>query len=519
MPLTPVFSISQDATTVFVEIEVPYLRTNNDNTEIFVDSNLFSFFCKPYLLKLTFPAAISDDENCKAVYDPLRKNGVVTCHLQKKQPGEFFPDLDLISNLLQKKKIVPDVLKRPLIQVLSSETIEDASECDEEECIETARHDDDTVNKLRLPSARYGFNSQFSDVFTNLEEFLFVFDCGQPDVYDPNKRRSRLMKENRDFDIERYLGDLYCTSEDQIYIDAMDFKPHWAVRWDAWNAQTNVSRDEDAFFAGFSTSENEILRNKLTSREYIIPAGSAQYRNLLLDLTDILIAICYDYRITLGEGNVESAHNIVELSAVCSWLDNYDSKISSARDVLVSSLRRALTYPYLRSYKLSRRILEDVTKLFYLGKRSLLKVLLYAHSIFERSDRYYLFNKILIEDFALWIQQQNDENLYAFAKIVNEEKKKIGRNDLGLNLEAIEVWGKTLKHSDHDISGKNDGAHRDEILRLQPHIVDHVVTGVAHAGEINLVGLGGQAEVLDQTLSSEVNQDFSLQSKLARLSL
>lgn len=34
-----------------------------------IDKNEFSFFCKPYYLKLQFPCECVEDERCKAVYD------------------------------------------------------------------------------------------------------------------------------------------------------------------------------------------------------------------------------------------------------------------------------------------------------------------------------------------------------------------------------------------------------------------------------------------------------------------
>ena len=37
--------------------------------EFVIDSCDFSFYCNPYLLKLTFPYACIDDERAKAVYD------------------------------------------------------------------------------------------------------------------------------------------------------------------------------------------------------------------------------------------------------------------------------------------------------------------------------------------------------------------------------------------------------------------------------------------------------------------
>ena len=60
MPATPVFTLTQDASTVFVRIQVPYVRVGALETH--VDGRDFSFYCKPYLLRLRLPRACVDSE-------------------------------------------------------------------------------------------------------------------------------------------------------------------------------------------------------------------------------------------------------------------------------------------------------------------------------------------------------------------------------------------------------------------------------------------------------------------------
>ena len=71
MPATPVFTLTQDASTVFVRIQVPYVRVGALETH--VDGRDFSFYCKPYLLRLRLPRACVDsgERPAKAVDDPL----------------------------------------------------------------------------------------------------------------------------------------------------------------------------------------------------------------------------------------------------------------------------------------------------------------------------------------------------------------------------------------------------------------------------------------------------------------
>lgn len=76
MPTIPRFHVTQDAAWVFVHVHVPYVRVGE--MEFDVDGTRFSFYCKPFLLKLQFPHEVVDDELAKAVYDP---NKVRTCCL------------------------------------------------------------------------------------------------------------------------------------------------------------------------------------------------------------------------------------------------------------------------------------------------------------------------------------------------------------------------------------------------------------------------------------------------------
>ena len=97
MPVTPEFQIRQDDEYLYIDIHVPYVRVSD--MDFTIDGPLFSFYVKPYLLKLNLPGNLVDDERAKATYDIENRNGTITCHVPKENPG-FFPDLDLITKLL-----------------------------------------------------------------------------------------------------------------------------------------------------------------------------------------------------------------------------------------------------------------------------------------------------------------------------------------------------------------------------------------------------------------------------------
>lgn len=74
------------------------------------------------------------------------------------------------------------------------------------------------------------------------------------------------------------------------------------------------------------------------------------------------------------------------------------------KDVLVSSYRRALTYPLYRNMALCDKVLQDVYIVIRLGKRAILKALLDMKYMFDHHDVYYIYSKIFLDDYCVWIQ-------------------------------------------------------------------------------------------------------------------
>lgn len=123
MLIVPRFSVSQTDSEVVISIRVPYVRVTS--SEVHAQGREFTFFCKPYLLKLTLPLPVLGEE-ARAVYDPnevnreleerklcgsvadsgwggAQENGTIVCYLPKEQHVHF-PDLDMISQLLATRR-------------------------------------------------------------------------------------------------------------------------------------------------------------------------------------------------------------------------------------------------------------------------------------------------------------------------------------------------------------------------------------------------------------------------------
>lgn len=509
--LTPKFTITQDAEFVFVTIKVPYIRVSS--AELITEDCTFTFYCKPYLLKLTFPFPFKEeDEESKATYDPFNDNGTLVAHLPKLEVGQHFPNLDLTSKLLYTSKTASNSTKNssiPSIQVLQSEDYEAGSQMDEEH--DKIQYSSQILN-YGTGDVRYGFNNLYSKIFIGMrDELLDMTEIKHPDQILPKYRPMlRISCENQLFDPARYLGDQLDGELDPIYMEAMSFRSFYNVQWDAWkDRKTTVSRTGEATTAtaasidfvdprdrafelagGFTEHENEILSSKLPRKEYLFTRSDNEQFGLLLGLADILFAHCYDHRITLGDGNVESAHTIARLSCTFSWLEDFslsyanysntpmemdeqlskadvaanakESNLSSgelqaskAREEAVSNvikfnLRRCMIYPYMRVWKLARKVLADVARILFLGRRAILKCLLQLRSTFEHTDTHYLLNTIYVDDYCNWLQQHeevlSEEALQAFAKTYNVAKGSIeklshtGKELMGFFLPDIEAW-------------------------------------------------------------------------------
>ncbi|KAG9410471.1 Hsp90 cochaperone shq1 [Aphanomyces cochlioides] len=486
MPSTPRFKVTQDATTVFVEIHVPYVRVSE--MEYHIDGTNFSFWCKPYLLNLTFPGAVVDDDRAKAVYDMNKNHGTITVHLPKETPDEHFPDLDLLTTLLQKKwkpedEGLPDSLaKAPLIQVVESS---DSKECEQVETPTTTPpqvasktdssllsfEDKEPPIKVSVGPPTYGFNNSFSDLFKCWHgELHEVISLPTPETSSPLERRQlRTAVEDEDFDVERYLMDFVNQSEDEYFQGAIAFTPFWTTL-PPWTPPTPASLivDITSTMAAvdldspsspspaavvFTDKENELLL-RLPRKEYL-PFSPTESRYVWHGLLDILAAYCYDMRATQGEPNVESPWTLSILSPTLSWLDTPDT----LADVVKHAFRRALTYPFLRQWDLIHAAVTDVVNLLKRGKRVVLRVLLAIYSVFEKSETYYLLNTLYIQDYATWIQTIQDSDVSQWGDQLGATLAAFQKDQTGWALTQME---RALLEEDDEEESSDDEEDSDE---------------------------------------------------------
>ncbi|KAI9914875.1 hypothetical protein PsorP6_008013 [Peronosclerospora sorghi] len=513
MVATPTFHVSQDPTWVFVHVHVPFVRVSE--MEFHVDGTDFTFFCKPYLLKLRLPHEVVDNDVAKAVYDPNKDHGTIVVHLPKKEPGQDFPDLDMLTKLLQPQRRAGDMKstrppKAPLIEVLESAPVGNFQEelntlnalidgepvfCDNQDGASEKVPTDSSLLNLKTSvtalshgsmkldaqsdasesfdvhiTARkplYGFNNAYSDFFRVWHgEVSEILSLPDPDHTQPDQRRIlREAAEEQQFDIERYLMD-FANQGDDMYFDlAMNYVPFWrkypvlsnvappTVDVSSFNLMVEVDSDanrlgkdvkqlsldtasssvESALPIIFTDEEKELLR-RLPRKEFLLPEGSPEENVVLGGLVDILIAFAYEQLTTQGESGVESTWTVSIVSSTLSWLDS----TSDLQAVVRSSIRRMITFPFLRQYDLAQRSVREAIEILKRGKRVVLLALLTLYRIVEKSETQYLLNSLYIQDYCVWIQSVTDERVLRISVELDALLRAFTKSKTGWALEELE---------------------------------------------------------------------------------
>ncbi|KAJ1960307.1 hypothetical protein IWQ62_004278, partial [Dispira parvispora] len=220
--ITPKFDVTQDDNFVHVTIYVPHLRTQD--IDLHAQDNQLRFFARPYFLRLAFPGAIVEDERSTANYD--LGLGQLVLQLSKVNPGEHFPDLDLLSTLLATTK-EQQVKAQPLIQVISDQTSSTEPPSD------LAGEDFDWELPQALPSqenltstVEYGFNNQYRGWFTHVQEVgNEINSLSSPETLDePSRQDERVEAEEDKFDPDYYISEWM---ENEEISDILAHKTPW----------------------------------------------------------------------------------------------------------------------------------------------------------------------------------------------------------------------------------------------------------------------------------------------------
>lgn len=147
-------------------------------------------------------------------------------------------------------------------------------------------------------------------------------------------------------------------------------------------------------------------------------ATTYQTHHLYLTLLTLLFAYAYDSRTTQHDPTPESAWTICALVPAFSALDPAPyapppPPAAAQADAFApgelaatfaASYRRALAFPLFRSWALAERCRADVGALLRGGRRGLVRCLLELKGVLDRHDVYYVYAKIWVDDFCVWVQ-------------------------------------------------------------------------------------------------------------------
>ncbi|KAJ1662874.1 hypothetical protein IW140_005399 [Coemansia sp. RSA 1813] len=437
--ITPKFSVRQDETSVYVTIHASHVRAQS--IEFDVDGDQFKFFASPYYLRLTFPGNILEDDKSTASFDAATGDILVT--LSKEKSGEHFENLDLLTGLLATRREREHGMaggdnaggtKRPIIEEIDGPLgpeVREELRMDEDfdwEIPQTVctnmEHDE-----ILVKGAKYGFDQQYSGIFTHVQETANeINELPSPEAMTAEERRnSRIASENAKFDEDYYMEN-YMYDDDIVpsirfktrhyhilkqqqrsqKVAAEKSESNSSVEKLAHDMQQNLTTDTSEKNAkGYGAGHEEFTDDErktmldLPRKTYLI----SQKQPVYLGLVDILFAYSLDYRANMGEHTVETAWAIGAVSSLFSNLERF----STLRDVIIASFRRGLAYPLYRNWELCEKALEDVYVILKLGRRAILKTMLEIKGLFDHHDVYYIYSKIFIDDYCVWLQTAASE--------------------------------------------------------------------------------------------------------------
>ncbi|KAJ7653072.1 SHQ1 protein-domain-containing protein [Mycena polygramma] len=453
--ITPRFECSQTAESVIVKIYCPSVRAAD--VEIHVDDTLFSIHINPYFLRLNFSHPILEDDQSTAKYDP--SSGYLTVTLTKECNGQVFADLDLLSKLLAPRPS----RQSPMIEVIGQEAAEETDDLvartnalslEHEEILLAAENDWQIPQELPTDppisttiTQTYGFLNLHSGYFKHVSHTANEVNELGSDAEActvPERRRRRWKHEDEKWDEEHYMADY---ADDEYIQDLILWK----------NPRVVDSRPFQ-----FTEEENLALLN-LPRKEYLTDAR--EIRNFYLTLVTILFSYAYDARTTQGDSTPESAWTLCSLVPAFSALDpapygapTTSSETPSPSDLVASlsqSYRRCLCFPLYRSFLLAEVCREDVAALFSLGKRAITRCLLETKFILDHHEVYYVYSKIWLEDFCVWVQASaSDDTLREIGAAL--KSLTIPKASIGWDLMLLEAATQDVQAYEPDSDDEDD---------------------------------------------------------------
>jgi len=423
--LTPFFTVDQDDEFVLIDVKISHVRFSAQNIEMVVENELFIFSLPPYYLRIRLPFPCIDDERSHAHFDSKEES--VKIKIPKLTKGQHFPNLDLTAKLLARTSNIDSNTEQPRTQKPLIEEIDvnnnvsdnrvpevlDEGEQFNWEISQTEHKDQLVDGDVTLTNIRYGFNNQYETIVgVSMSNGNDINEMGDPETTPTNDRIiERLIKENIKFDPEYYAADYILEKypmpdDDKIYKPLLEWKSPSTKSFMSWykkQQELPESERQQIMPIEFSKDEQEKMI-QLPRKSYLIE--DAYKPQLFILILSLLFSYQYDLRENEGEHTIESAWTVGKLTPQIVFLDSQivvDNQDNLIRAALITSIRRALSYPYHRNFNLCIKALDDVYYNLRGGKRIVLKSLLAVKELFRYHDVYYVYDKIWMEDLCTWL--------------------------------------------------------------------------------------------------------------------
>lgn len=177
-------------------------------------------------------------------------------------------------------------------------------------------------------------------------------------------------------------------------------------------------------------------------------ASPTQTKNLYLTLLTLLFSYAYESRTTQKEPTPESGWTISSLTPAFSALDSAPYGSISTSDpnkfdspellsTFVACYRRALSFPLYRSFALAETCRADVVAFLSNGKRIVLRCLLEMKDILDHHDVYYIYSKIWVDDYSVWIQSTR--------RVFYARTLRLACNDSHIVTKPCDLWPMTSR--------------------------------------------------------------------------
>lgn len=435
--ITPFFTITQDDEFIFIDVKISHIRFSAPNIEMTINNEVFVFSLPPYYLRLRLPYPCIEDDRSHAEYDS--KSECVKIRIPKETKGQFFPDLDLTAKLLARTNDpkLGDIGQqekptKPLIEEVGQPVSQAEKDLEEGEqfnweveqqvptnpTLEKLGADGDDLTNVTIQPIKYGFNNQYDQIVgVSMANGNDINELGNPEsTPDTDRIIERLIKENIKFDPEIYAAD-YIMEKYPAMDDDKDFKRliEWKnpiiLKFLKWykHQQSIPELDRTLIMPVEFTKEEQEKMIQLPRKSYL--TEDSYKPEILVLLICLLFAYHFDLRENEGEHNIESAWTIGKIIPQFAFLDTRlvvdRSQNNLLRAAIITSIRRALSYPFHRSFKLIGKVWDDVYYNLRGGKRLVLKAILDLKELFRFHDIYYVYDKIWLEDLCSYLISDN----------------------------------------------------------------------------------------------------------------